>query len=231
MSSRIAESASNSPPWTHWLPHIVCKFCLANVYKHVDALYSVCSYNYDHVDTINAQVHSSTKHTPFELVFGQPPRSVVVPDARLKGLINEEDLELNVPTGEMKSAQDTSDVDRTTVELTLQHNFATTIQDSSPPSIHDSIHGSSPTVLDTIHHCPPSVKESVFDSSPTLNDVIKHNSCSHTIFINSQDVPSNVSNTNSKLCDSVSCNSESETEEKDNILNSEAKSEDQFVGR
>eukprot|EP00731_Ephydatia_muelleri_P035440 Em0124g10a len=204
-SSRIAESASNSPPWTHWLPHIVY--------------------------TINAQVHSSTKHTPFELVFGQPPRSVVVPDARLKGLINEEDLELNVPTGEMKSAQDTSDVDRTTVELTLQHNFATTIQDSSPPSIHDSIHGSSPTVLDTIHHCPPSVKESVFDSSPTLNDVIKHNSCSHTIFINSQDVPSNVSNTNSKLCDSVSCNSESETEEKDNILNSEAKSEDQFVGR
>eukprot|EP00731_Ephydatia_muelleri_P004943 Em0002g1119a len=196
MSSRIAESASNSPPWTHWLPHIVY--------------------------TINAQVHSSTKHTPFELVFGQPPRSVVVPDARLKGLINEEDLELNVPTGEMKSAQDTSDVDRTTVELTLQHNFATTIQDSSPPSIHDSIHGSSPTVLDTIHHCPPSVKESVFDSSPTLNDVIKHNSCSHTIFINSQDVPSNVSNTNSKLCDSVSCNSESETEEKDNILNSEA---------
>eukprot|EP00731_Ephydatia_muelleri_P006885 Em0003g1133a len=205
MSSRIAESASNSPPWTHWLPHIVY--------------------------TINAQVHSSTKHTPFELVFGQPPRSVVVPDARLKGLINEEDLELNVPTGEMKSAQDTSDVDRTTVELTLQHNFATTIQDSSPPSIHDSIHGSSPTVLDTIHHCPPSVKESVFDSSPILNDVIKHNSCSHTIFINSQDVPSNVSNTNSKLCDSVSCNSESETEEKDNILNSEAKSEDQFVGR
>ena len=41
MSSRIAESASNSPPWTHWLPHIVFTFCLADVYKHVDALYSV----------------------------------------------------------------------------------------------------------------------------------------------------------------------------------------------
>ena len=38
MSSRIAESASKFPPWTHWLPHPVCKFCLANVYKHVDAL-------------------------------------------------------------------------------------------------------------------------------------------------------------------------------------------------
>ena len=106
MSSRIAESASNSPPWTHWLPHIVCQFSLANVYKHIDALLNVYSYNYDYIDTINAQVHSSTKHTQFELVFGQPPRSVV-PDARLKGL-NEEDLELNVPTGEMESAQNTS---------------------------------------------------------------------------------------------------------------------------
>ena len=54
------------------------------------------------------KVHSSTKHTPFELVFGQPPRSVVVPDARLKECINEKDLELSVPTGEMESAQDTS---------------------------------------------------------------------------------------------------------------------------
>eukprot|EP00731_Ephydatia_muelleri_P008442 Em0004g780a len=170
--------------------------------------------NYDYVDTINAQVHRPTKHTPFELVFGQPPRSVVVPDARLKGLINEEDLEL---TGEMESAQDTSDVERTTVELTLQHNSATTIQhssldsthDSSPtvldtvqhssPSIHNSIHESAPTVLDNIHHSPPSVKESMFDSSPTLSDVIQHSSCSHTIFNNSQDVTSN----DSKLCDGV----------------------------
>eukprot|EP00731_Ephydatia_muelleri_P003675 Em0001g3675a len=195
-------------------------------------------------------LENSTKHTPFELVFGQPPRSVVVPDARLKGLINEEDLEL---TGEMESAQDTSDVDRTT-ELTLQHNSATTIQhssldsthDSSPtvldtvqhssPSIHDSIHDSAPTVLDNIHHSPPSVKESMFDSSPTFCDVIQHSSCSHTIFNNSQDVTSNDSNTNSKLGDGVSrcCNSESETEEKDKtlqILDSEAKTEDQFVGR
>eukprot|EP00731_Ephydatia_muelleri_P025547 Em0017g630a len=151
------------------------------------------------------------------------PRSVVVPDARLKELINEEDLEL---TGEMESAQDTSDVDRTTVEMTLQHNSSTTIQhssldsthDSSPtvldtvqhssPSIHNSTHDSAPTVLDNIHHSPPSVKESMFDSSPT-------------------DVTSN----DSKLCDGVSrcCNSESETEEKDktlHILDSEAKTED-----
>ena len=187
-------------------------------------------------------MHRPTKHTPFELVFGQPPRSVVVPDARLKELINEEDLEL---TGEMESAQDTSDVDRTTVEMTLQHNSSTTIQhssldsthDSSPtvldtvqhssPSIHNSTHDSAPTVLDNIHHSPPSVKESMFDSSPIVSDVIQHSSCSHTIFNNSQDVTSN----DSKLCDGVSrcCNSESETEEKDktlHILDSEAKTED-----
>ena len=47
---------------------------------------------------------------------------------------------------------------------------------------------------------------------------------------------SNDNNTNSKLCDSVSrcCNYASETEEKDKtlqILDSEAKTEDQFVGR
>ena len=61
-------------------------------------------------------------------------------------------------------------------------------------------------------------------------------SCSLAIFNNSQDVTSNDSNTNSKLCDGVSrcCNSESETEVKDktlHILDSEAKTEDQFVGR
>ena len=93
MSSRIAESASNSPPWTHWLPHIVSSALQMYISMLMHALYSVYSYNYDYVDTINAQVHSSTKHTPFELVFGQPPRSVGVPDARLKGLINEEDLD------------------------------------------------------------------------------------------------------------------------------------------
>ena len=75
----------------------------------------------------------------------------------------------------------------------------------------------------------------MFDSSPTLSDVIQHSSCSHTIFKNSQDVTSNDNNTNSKLCDGVSrcCNSESETKEKDKtlqILDSEAKTEDQFVG-
>ena len=44
------------------------------------------------LDTLNTQVHEATKHTPYELVFGQPPRSLLVPDATFKGKINEEDL-------------------------------------------------------------------------------------------------------------------------------------------
>ena len=35
------------------------------------------------IDMVNSQVHESTKHTPHELVFGQPPRSVVLPDVAI----------------------------------------------------------------------------------------------------------------------------------------------------
>ena len=42
--------------------------------------------------TVNSQVHESTKHTQSELMFGQPPRSVVLPDVSYRGKIGEEDL-------------------------------------------------------------------------------------------------------------------------------------------
>ena len=45
------------------------------------------------VDRINTQVHKSTKHTPYELVFRQPPRSLLVPDATLRGQLDEEALQ------------------------------------------------------------------------------------------------------------------------------------------
>ena len=44
-------------------------------------------------DTINTQVHEATKHTPYELVFGQPPRSLVVPDVGFHGQLDEEVLQ------------------------------------------------------------------------------------------------------------------------------------------
>lgn len=37
-------------------------------------------------------MHEATKHTPYELVFGQPPQSLVIPDKTLVGKIHEEDL-------------------------------------------------------------------------------------------------------------------------------------------
>ena len=45
-----------------------------------------------HADIINTQVHEATKHTPYELVFGQPPRSLVVPDVHFRGQLDEEIL-------------------------------------------------------------------------------------------------------------------------------------------
>ena len=44
------------------------------------------------IDTVNSQVHESTKHTPYQLVFGQTPRSVVLPDVSFKRKIYEEDI-------------------------------------------------------------------------------------------------------------------------------------------
>ena len=39
-------------------------------------------------DTVNSQVHELTKYTPYELVFGQPPRSVVLLDVAFRGKID-----------------------------------------------------------------------------------------------------------------------------------------------
>lgn len=44
------------------------------------------------LDTLNTQVHEATHHTPYEMVFGQPPRSLLLPDPSCKQMINEEDL-------------------------------------------------------------------------------------------------------------------------------------------
>ena len=41
------------------------------------------------IDTLNTQVHEATKHTPNELVFGHPPRLLLVPDAGFHGQLEE----------------------------------------------------------------------------------------------------------------------------------------------
>ena len=44
------------------------------------------------LDTLNTQVHEVTKHTPYELAFGQPTRSLVILDPSFRGKLDEEDL-------------------------------------------------------------------------------------------------------------------------------------------
>ena len=51
---------------------------------------------FDLADTLNTQVHEATKNTPYELVFGQPPRSLLVPDVTFRGQLSEEVL-ITVP--------------------------------------------------------------------------------------------------------------------------------------
>ena len=36
--------------------------------------------------------HFALKHTPYELVFGQPPYSLLIPDIKLAGRLDEDDL-------------------------------------------------------------------------------------------------------------------------------------------
>ena len=43
-------------------------------------------------DTMNTQVHDTTKQTPYELVFGQPPRAIFVPDVNFRGQLDEDVL-------------------------------------------------------------------------------------------------------------------------------------------
>lgn len=45
------------------------------------------------VDSMNTQLHETTGHSPYELVFGQKPRSVVFAGVEKISLVKEEDLE------------------------------------------------------------------------------------------------------------------------------------------
>ena len=57
-------------------------------------------------DTMNTQVHDTTKQTPYELVFGQPPRAIFVPDVNFRGQLDEDVLK---PCDRDKSEEGTKD--------------------------------------------------------------------------------------------------------------------------
>lgn len=45
------------------------------------------------LDSMNTQLHETTGHCPYELVFGQKPRPVVFGGVEGVSMVNEEDLE------------------------------------------------------------------------------------------------------------------------------------------
>ena len=59
-------------------------------------------------DTMNTQVHDTTKQTPYELVFGQPPRAIFVLDVNFRGQLDEDVLKQ--PSLEVTKDKDEDDV-------------------------------------------------------------------------------------------------------------------------
>ena len=41
-------------------------------------------------------MHDATKHTPYELIFGQPLRFLIVPDANFQGVLDEQAIQVDV---------------------------------------------------------------------------------------------------------------------------------------
>ena len=84
ISARSVEAGLKSPPWTEWLPFIVRVNLILLVFICTHAIIQIdliihCSKLYCFItDTLNTQVHDATKHTPYELVFSQPSRSLIV---------------------------------------------------------------------------------------------------------------------------------------------------------
>ncbi|KAL5486382.1 hypothetical protein EMCRGX_G018851 [Ephydatia muelleri] len=88
ISAKVVECSDPSPPWSQWLPHIVY--------------------------TMNTQVHDTTKQTPYELVFGQPPRAIFVPDVNFRGQLDEDVLKR--PSEDVKKDKEENDVGKEEVD-------------------------------------------------------------------------------------------------------------------
>lgn len=50
---------------------------------------------------MNTQVHEATKHTPYGLVFGQPPWLLLDPDAGFRNQLDEEVLQSTPSDGDV----------------------------------------------------------------------------------------------------------------------------------
>ena len=94
LGGEIMKSKLKTPPWSEWLPKIACKLfvalmlfdyiCLSGT-KHLFLFIS-------HIDAMNTQTHEAVGTSPYELVFGQKPRSVLFSTGKSPGIILEESL-------------------------------------------------------------------------------------------------------------------------------------------
>ena len=82
ISAKVVECSDPSPQWL---------LCVSDPIFSIYAL-NVMMYLFISADTMNTQVHDTTKQTPYELVFGQPPRAIFVPDVNFRGQLDEDVL-------------------------------------------------------------------------------------------------------------------------------------------
>ncbi|XP_057290864.1 uncharacterized protein LOC130613553 [Hydractinia symbiolongicarpus] len=105
VSVMIAECASETKPWSSWLPQICCRLITI-----VPKCRSNCRYLFFifSIDAINTQQHSATGFTPYELVFGQPPSTTIIPTVSKQSKVitdsnfdNDEDIDFfSIPVKE-----------------------------------------------------------------------------------------------------------------------------------
>ena len=80
-----------------------------------------------HISDIRCQVHSVTGSSPYELVSGQKPHSVLFPSGKSNAPLLEEDLEIDVtiedvPDAPHRREQDENNVDRGQQEVNSEQD-------------------------------------------------------------------------------------------------------------
>eukprot|EP00731_Ephydatia_muelleri_P025393 Em0017g476a len=97
----------------HILKQIHDKDCLhagsRKTYARVQSLYS-----YIPRVVVEKYVHDTTKQIPYELVFGQPPRAIFVPDVNFRGQLDEDVLKR--PSEDVKKDKEEDDVGKEEVD-------------------------------------------------------------------------------------------------------------------
>ncbi len=159
LGARIHELEGDEYPlWSDWLPIIQCKLV---TYLEWDKYYnSACVIS--SADQLNTTVHGTMKTTPYELVFGQPPRHNIFPGASAVG-VNEEKVQVLFDEKLPSTEQPPPNQDPLCLLSPVQKDPPLPIQDN-PPS------RSPPTNLTSTEQPPPNQEDPLSLSSPVQKD-------------------------------------------------------------